>query len=142
MGFRVNVTGGAEQISFDERSITKVEFYSDTPDDSNARARDIRLSVKIWGKMNFSLGGQAVDSTLGTAKWAQVPAERADCYRNAVVEVVSAGQMVRQYTFPNAFVVEYTEDLDDEAGVGQFYLHLKQKKDLNTAVQLNGGFGA
>ena len=60
MGFRVNVTGGAEQISFDERSITKVEFYSDTPDDSNARARDIRLSVKIWGKMNFSLGGRRV----------------------------------------------------------------------------------
>jgi len=142
MGFRVNVTGGAEQISFDERSITKVEFYSDTPDDSNARARDIRLSVKIWGKMNFSLGGQSVDSTLGAAKWAGVSAERADCYRNAVIDVVAAGQIVRQYTFPNAFVVEYMEDLDDEAGVGQFYLHIKQKKDLNTAVQLNGGFGA
>lgn len=50
--------------------------------------------------------------------------------------------MVRQYTLPDAFVMEYTEELDDETGVGTFYLHIKQKKDQNAMVKVDGGFGA
>ena len=29
---------------------------------------------------------------------------------------------------PNAFVMEYEEHMDDETGVGTFYLHIKQKR--------------
>ncbi len=47
------------------------------------------------------------------------------------MEVVSAGQVVRKYEVPNAFVMEYSEEMDDETGVGTFYLHVKQKKDEN-----------
>ena len=48
--------------------------------------------------------------------------------------------MVREYTIPNAFVMEYKEHLDDETGVGTFYLHIKQKKDENDAVKIEGGY--
>lgn len=142
MGFRLQVTGGAENIALDERAIVKAEFFSDSPDDSDARATDVALSVKVWGKMLFASGGKTADQTLGVAKWSQVPSERAECYRDARLDVIAAGQMVRQYTLPNAFVMEYTEDLDSTTGVGTFYLHMKQKKDQNTAVQLQGGFKA
>ena len=70
-----------------------------------------------------------------------VPSEQADCYRSAKIDVVSAGQVVREYTIPNAFVMEYKEHLDDETGVGTFYLHIKQKKDENDAVKIEGGYG-
>jgi hypothetical protein len=142
MGFRLKVTGGPEDIAFDERAIVKAEFLSDSPNDSNARAADVALSIKVWGKMLYSLGGKDNDATLNVAKWSQVPSEKADCYRSAQLDIVAASQMVRQYTLPDAFVMEYKEELDDETGVGTFYLHMKQKKDQNAAVKLDGGFGA
>ncbi len=141
MGFRMKITGGSEPINFDERSITKVDFDSKSALDSNARATDYSLSVKVWGKMLYKLGGEGSDPTLGLAQWAQVPSERADCYRSAEIEVVSAGQVVRQFVLPDAFVMEYTEEEDDEAGVGTFYIHMKQKKDENGSVKVEGGFG-
>ena len=35
---------------------------------------------------------------------------------------------------------EYREELDDETGVGSFYLHVKQKKDKTTDTAIEGGF--
>ena len=140
MGFRMKITGGSEDIVFDERSITKVDFNSASSADSNARATDFGMTVKVWGKMLYKLGGEGNDPTLGLAIWSQVPSEKADCYRNAEVTVLSACQVVRQFTLPNAFVMEYSEKVDDESGVGTFYIHMKQKKDENMATKIEGGF--
>ena len=140
MRFRMKISGGPEEIVFDERSITKVDFQSVSAADSNARATDFGLAVKVWGKMLYKLGGEGNDPTLGLAIWSQVPSEKADCYRNAEITVVSAGQVVRQFTLPNAFVMEYSEKVDDESGVGTFYIHMKQKKDENMATKIEGGF--
>lgn len=141
MGFRMKITGGPEEIAFDERSITKVDFDSISPSGSNARATDFGLTVKVWGKMLYKLGGGGNDPTLGLTQWSQVPSERPDCYRNAEITVISAGQVVRQFTLPDAFVMEYSEEVDDESGVGTFYIHMKQKKDENAAARIEGGFG-
>ena len=140
MGFRLSVTGGAEQIALDEKSIRNVKFGSESAEDSNARATDFGVSMKIWGKMLYKLGGEGSDGTLELSKWSVVPSEKADCYRTAVVEVISAGQVVRKYEVPNAFVMEYSEEMDDETGVGTFYLHVKQKKDKTTSTAIEGGF--
>ena len=134
MGFRLKIDG-QETIEMNERQIKHVEFCSDIPMDSNARATDNGADIKVYGKLLFSLGAEKDDSTLKLAKWSQVPSESADCYRNVEVTVVSAGQIVRNFVFPNAFVAAYSESLDDESGVGEFYLHVKQKKDV-----IDGGF--
>lgn len=139
MGFRLSIDG-AEPVELSERAIKSVEFQSEIPQDSNARATDNGAALKIWGKMLYSLGAEVQDSTLNLAKWSQVPSESADCYRKVEVAVVSAGQIVRNITLPNAFVMEYSEELDDESGVGTFYLHVKQKKDVTGAVAIDGGF--
>lgn len=141
MGFRLTVSGGTGNISLDERSIQKVIFSSDSATDSNARATDFGITAKITGKMLFKVGADGEDGTLGLSKWSQISSEQADCYRNAQIDIVSAGQVVRKYTIPNAFVMEYEEHLDDETGVGTFYLHMKQKKDENSAVKIEGGYG-
>ena len=107
MGFRLAVSGGAENISLDERTIEKVSFSSDSAADSNARATDFGIVVKITGKMLYKVGADGDDGTLGLAKWSQVPSEQADCYRSAKIDVVSAGQVVREYTIPNAFVIPW-----------------------------------
>ena len=139
MGFRVKISGGKD-VDFDEGIITSVEFVSDTPDTSNARSTDLGVIMNIKGRINFSLGAEQDDSTVELANWSLMPSDQADCYRNVQVQVVSGGQIVRQYTYPNAFVMGYTEDLNDEEGVGSFELLLKQKKDLTAKVELKGNF--
>lgn len=139
MGFRVTIDGSGP-VNLTEQCVTSVEFFSDIPKDSNARATDNGTALKIRGKMLFSLGAEAQDATINLAKWSVVPSESADAYRNVKVDVVAAGQIVRQFTLPNAFVMEYEESLDDETGVGEFYLHVKQKKDLTKMTKIEGGF--
>ena len=101
MGFRLEIDG-AGPVKLTERAITSVKFGSEIPQDSNARATDNGASIKIWGKLLFSLGGEEQDSTLNLAQWSLVPSESPDSYRNVKVDVVSASQIVRQITLPNA----------------------------------------
>lgn len=140
MGFTLKVTGGSETINLDEKSIKTVCFQSNSSEDSNARATDFGISVTITGKMRYDENGEAADDTLALEKWSHVPSEKADCYRNAELQVIAAGQIVRKYTIPNAFVMEYSEELDDETGVGTFVLNIKQKKDENDKVKIEGGY--
>ena len=140
MGFRVKVEG-AESIDLNIESVETVEFKTDTPDDSNARSTDLGTSLIITGKILTPVGGEAADNTIKLAQWSLVPAEKADCYRSVQVDVISASQVVRQVTLPNAFVVDYEENYGDVEGVGTFKLYVKQKKDKTALVKFEGGFG-
>ena len=139
MGFRLKIEG-SETISLQESSIEKVRFRADIPHDSNARSTDLGSTMEITGKILAAVGGEAADDTGKIARWALVPAENSDCYRNVQVDVVSASQIVRQIQVPNAFVVGYKEDFDDETGIGVFTLLIKHKKDKMTALKFEGGF--
>ena len=139
MGFRVKITGGND-VEFNEGIITGVQFVSDTPDNANARSTDLGVILKITGRINFSLGAELTDSTVELANWSLMPSDQADCYREVQVQVINGGQVIRQYTYPNAFVMNYLEDLNDEEGVGSFEILLKQKKDLTEKIELKGNF--
>ena len=139
MGFRVKITGGKD-VEFNEGIITGVNFISDTPENCNARSTDLSVILKLEGRINFSLGAEIEDSTVELANWALMPSDQANCYRKVEVNVINGGQVVRNYVYPNAFVMDYTEDLNDEEGVGTWTLLLKQKKDLTDKVELKGNF--
>ena len=139
MGLRLKIEGN-EQISLPETSIMSVQFGADIPHDTNARSTDLGSTAQIRGKILAAVGGEAADDTSKIARWALVPAENADCYRKVEIDVVSASQIVRQITIPNAFVVDYEEDFSDETGTGVFTLLIKQKKDKMAALKFEGGF--
>lgn len=139
MGFRIKIDGSTT-IELKEQSITSVKFRADIPKDSNARSTDLGSTVEITGKILTAVDGEPFDATKELGKWALVPAEKADCYRKATIEVIAASQEVRKYTYPNAFVVDYKEDYGNEAGVGIFYLMLKQKKDKMSNITVEGGY--
>ena len=140
MGLGLKIEGN-ESISLKETSIMTVEFTSDIPHDSNARSTDLGSTVQITGKILAAVDGEAADDTSKIARWALVPAENADCYRNVLIEVVNASQIVRQITLPNAFVIDYKEDFSDEAGTGVFTLLIKHKEDKMATLKFEGGFG-
>lgn len=140
MGFRLNIEG-AETIQLGLENILTVEFKTDTPDDSNARSTDLGVTALITGKIITAVDGEEADDTIKLTKWSLVPAENADCYRKVKIDVISASQVVRQISFPNAFVVDYKERYGDVEGIGTFELLIKQKKDKTGSLKFEGGFG-
>lgn len=139
MGFRVKIDG-ATTIELKEENVISVKFRADIPKDSNARSTDLGSTVEITGKILTAVDGEPFDATKELGKWALVPAENADCYRKAVIDVIAASQVVRKYTYPNAFCVDYCENYGDEAGVGTFTLIIKQKKDKMALTAVEGGY--
>ena len=141
MGFRVKIEG-AETIDLSIESVETVKVTTDTPKDSNARSKDVGSTITITGKILTAVDGDPFDSTRQMGLWSLVPAEKADCYRKITVEVISAYQIIRKITYPNAFVVDYKENFGDTEGIGTFTLVARQKKDKLTAVTIEGGYSA
>ena len=141
MGFKLKVEGPST-IDLGTTIVTGVKFRTDIPDDSNARSTDMGSTVEITGKILTAVDGDPFDSTRQLGVWALVPAEKSDCYRKVSIEVIAASQVVRKYTYPNAFVVDYKEDYGDTEGVGTFTLIIKQKKDKMAQVTVEGGYSA
>ncbi len=139
MGLRLKIEG-SESINLMETSIVSVQFGADIPHDSNARSTDLGSTVLIKGKILTAVDGEVADDTSKIARWSLVPAENSDCYRKVTIDVISASQVVRQISIPNAFVVNYEEDFTDETGAGVFTLLMKQKKDKMVNLKFEGGF--
>lgn len=135
MGFIVKVGG----TSLGVETVKTVDFEVDTPMDSNAKTTDMGVTMTITGKV-LTMLDDGTEETVDLALWSMVPAEKADCYRTVTVDVVSAGQVVRNYELKNAFVVEYDEIYGDTEGVGTFKLVVRQKKDKLKDVTINGGY--
>ena len=142
MGFRLTVKGQNEEILLDKESILDVKYMSETPDDSNARATDLGVILEIKGKILAATNGDTEDDTRKVAQWSLVPSESSDAYRQASLEVISAGQMVRKIDMTNVFVVDYIEEYGSQAGTGTFSLKIKQKKEKVIEVAIVGGYAA
>ena len=136
MGFIVKVGG----TSLGVETVKTVDFEVDTPKDSNAKTTDMGVTMTITGKV-LTMLDDGTEETVDLALWSMVPAEKSDCYRTVTVDVISAGQVVRNYELKNAFVVEYDEVYGDTEGVGTFKLVVRQKKDKLKDVTINGGYG-
>ena len=139
MGFTLKVEGNSS-IELGKDSIISVKVRTDIPQDSNARSTDLGSTVTITCKILTAVDGDPFDSTKQLGLWSLVPAESSDCYRKVTIEVIASSQVVRKYTYPNAFVVDYREHYGDEEGVGTFTLIIKQKKDKMAQVSVDGGY--
>ena len=139
MGFTLKVEGNTT-IELGTTSITGVKVSTVIPPDSNARSTDLGSTITVTGKILTAVDGDPFDATRQLGLWALVPAENSDCYRKVTVEVIAASQVVRKYSYPNAFVVDYKEDYGDVEGIGTFKLIMKQKKDKMAQVSVEGGY--
>lgn len=141
MGFKVKIEG-AETIDLSIESVETVKYATDTPEDTNARSKDVGSTMVISGKILTAVDGDPFDNTRKMGTWSLVPAEKADCYRKVTVEVISADQIIRKITYPNAFVIDYKETFGDTEGIGTFELVVRQKKDKLSTVTIEGGYSA
>ncbi len=141
MSFLVKVEG-LDSFEVSKECVKSVKVTTDIPLDSNARTKDVGATMIITGKILAALDGDITDSTRKLALWSLIPAEKADCYRKVTVDHIAGSMMERKYCFPNAFVVDYQEEYDDQEGTGIFTLVLKQKKDRIRHVAVEGNYTA
>ena len=130
------------EITLEEESARKIIFKVEIPPDSRARTKDVGVSLTLVGKIlaDTSQAGNAADSTAKIMEWSVVPSEKKEAYRSVKVQVKSGGIVTRQYELPNAFIVDYHEDFENEDGIGEFTLVLKQMKNKLADVKITGGF--
>lgn len=136
MAFTVNITpqtGSA--IKLTESAVESVEFFSDSPDDSQSRTDKISITIVIKGIISST-----VDETLNIPQWALV---KEDQNWSATVEVSVLGNdqsTIRTMKFTDAFLVSYEETFVSNDGNGSFVLVVKQNKEVNKDVTLDGGY--
>lgn len=134
MGFKCIIKGQNEEINLMQESIMKVKYFSDTPNDSNARATDLTVSLEIEGKI------LSVGDTKKLATWSLLSSESSNAYKNVSLDIINEGNVVRKITLPNAFVVDYLEEFDDKQGIGTFKLLIRQKKEKLKEILIEGGY--
>lgn len=137
MGFILKVEGTTLGVE----TIKTVDFSVSTPNDTNAKTTDVAVTATITGKI-LTILDDGTEGTVDLAKWAMITSDKAECYKNVVIQSIAAGQVVREYTMPTAFVVDYNENYDDVEGVGTFTLVVRQKKDKISTITVNGGYEA
>jgi hypothetical protein len=139
--FNIKVEG-VESFDIPPECIRKVSFSTDIPLNSDARTADVSTTILVTGRILTAVDGDPFDSTRKLALWSAIPATNAACYRNVTVKNVRGGIVERNYSYPNACVVDYDETFGDTEGVGTFVLKKKKKKDLLDRVKIEGGFSS
>mgnify|MGYP007126046686 CR=1 FL=1 len=130
MGFRVSISDMSNVL---EHSIDSVLCKVDTPDEASARSNDIGNVMQITGRIGTG------EPTIDLYLWSLLPTNDPKAYRNVDVQMIGAqGQLLRKINFPNAFVVDYSESFSVYSGEGTFYILLKQKRDKNENVIVEG----
>jgi hypothetical protein len=142
MGFRMKIEGENDTIELGPDCLEDVNYCSESSRGGAARSTDVDFILEVDGKIRISTEGDAVDESRKVAKWSLVSAEKANAYRNVILEVIAADQVVRKIEMPHAFVVDYIEDFGKDEGLGSFDLIIKQKKDRNDLVNIEGGYSA
>lgn len=139
MGFRLIIKGQNDEIYMEKENILNVKYFSDTPDDSSARATDLSVGIEISGKILTS-NGEKEDDSRKLSLWSLLSSETSDAYRHTTLEVISEGNIVRKITMPHSFIVDYTEEFDEKVGTGKFNLKLRQKKEKINDILVEGGY--
>jgi|LSQX01.1.fsa_nt_gb hypothetical protein len=140
MAFKVKVTSaskGGDGVSFElsDKVVTSVRYKTDTPDDENSRSNDVNASLVITGRL-------LQDQDEETKKMAMWTLKKDLPYKNVVAQHIASKVVMREYTFTQAFVVDYVEEFSENEGNGKFTLVLKQEKSYIDQVKIEGGYGA
>lgn len=136
MAFTVDIqTKAAGSASLTEKAVSSVEFFSDSPDDSQSRTDNIGVTITIKGIISSTQ-----DETSVLPQWALVKEDQ-DWSATVTVNVLgNDGGTIRTMKFTDAFLVSYEETFVKNEGDGSFVLVVKQNKHENDQITLEGGF--
>lgn len=131
---------GVHSADLPRESVKSFKVHTETPRTNDGRGTDTSVTMTMSGPIRSADENVFVsDDTINLAKWA-TEYDDAKAYSQATATAVASGQILRQDTFSDAFVVRYKEKFDIMTGVGTYSIVLRQKKDLLDKIQNSGGF--
>ena len=135
MRLQFKVSGA--QINFDVTEfgiIRSYEFSYSVPDSKYAKSHKDHRTLIIKGSVSKTLS-KAPEVIKQIRKWAKIKFKDRDTYyHNAKITVIHADVLVREITFPDSFVKDFTEEIDPHTGDGIYTLTLMQKLDKRINV--------
>ncbi|MFI3202348.1 MAG: membrane-associated protease 1 [Eubacteriales bacterium] len=123
---------GCDTIELSTECTRRVTYSTYPSLDDQAQPNDMCSTLTIVG----SILSKEEDATHSLNDWALTSAEEIDCYRQVNVTLTSGDRIVRNYFFPNAFVISQMEDYGD--GDATFILVIKQKNDSIADIAIKG----
>ncbi|AOY74681.1 hypothetical protein [Clostridium formicaceticum] len=136
MACYLRIKGKDSEIELDKKYIEEVKFIFDSPDETQSRATKSDIMIEISGKIE----SDSCKVSEAIFSWAIL--NSGDTYRQVNVQAISQDDKVlRYYSFPEAFVVDYFESFKQESGEGEFVLKIKQKGDKLDNISINSDYG-
>lgn len=144
---------GEKYISLTEHSVKNVKYTADTEVDLQPKINDITRDVVLTGLINIDKISEKpqvmvddfgipikdddgndkfelreIDSVRKLANWAIIP-EYCECYCDATFKLTNArGDLIKEESYEDLFVVDYRENFDDDSGVGSFNICLRERE--------------
>ena len=132
MKYEVKVTGPVS-VTLSPDEVTAVKFYSDSPDDSNARSSELTVSATVEGKILIDALSDVQSDQL--AAWSVKDHEEESDYANVEITCTGADSSVaRKVTLTSAFLASYYESFNGNSAIGKFTAVFKQVKTKNAAT--------
>ncbi|SOC09042.1 hypothetical protein SAMN05880501_105171 [Ureibacillus xyleni] len=128
---------GQADASVTLTKITEVEFKYDSPDEVKDKASRGSMTIIVKGEINEENDGETLDLI---NDWVKLEGQEKGAYCKVTLDVFGADERyLRQYMFPQAFVVDYSEHFDTE-GDGKFQLLIRQRQDKLSNINIDGSF--
>lgn len=129
--FEVTIGG----VTLDDKVVTGVEFTVLSPEDVDAKGVITCANITVTGNIL-----NEEDKTSELASWAADDVQTGYEYKNVSVKYKHDKVTVREYTLPNAFVVDYKETFGDHDGNGTFEISMNQQRQKLDMTEVNGGY--
>ena len=95
---------GAETFTIPKECIESANFITGIPKDCESCSRELSKTLIVKGNILTAADGDPYASTRQLTLWSAASSGDSGCYRNVTLTHVRSGVIVREYTFPNAFV--------------------------------------
>lgn len=119
------------------QEIKTVQFEYDSPDDVREKASTSNMTLIVTG----AISDETDEATLELINdWVKLEGQEKGAYCKVSLMVIgTAGRCVREYIFPQAFAVDYSEEFTDSEG-GIFTIKIRQRREKLANAQFVGGY--
>jgi len=137
MGFRLEVSGAQINFNVEEFGIIRgYEFGYSVPDSNYAKGHKDHRELIIKGSISRTLTIYP-DVLKQIRKWAKIEyKDRNTYYHYAKITHTHRDELIRYIVFPDAFVKDFTEEIDPHTGDGIYTLTLMQKLDKRINIEV------
>lgn len=124
MGIKIKITGKeVEEITLGKEEIKNFNFIFDSPDDVKEKSIVPIIGIEFNGKINVN----NKDEILKLVNWALYFGGQ-DIYRKVEIRLIDKEEnILREYVFNKMFVVDYTENFEEENTTLGYEIKLTQK---------------